>query len=217
MPKRNIEDVYDILYSMLETADKLIEQANNLTTSVTAYGGDLKRVIQEQMGKYFIPAMRKLKDDENTPGCIKAQITYLDSIPLWQTRVEADPAADYQPNPAELPTPEISMPASSTIDQTQEIPRGTSYQNPQGIQEAKEKKEKREYSKYRIYRKSKSLSSLGKEGKIEPTAVAEYNSKREAECHCRGLNDSITPEEKSMLGTEYFVKEEKFEDNLIKA
>ena len=205
MPKRNIEDIYKLLGDMSGELESLITNANELVASVNLYGGEIKRIIVEQMTKYFIPTVTNLKQSTETPGSIIGISNFLDSVPLSFTR-EAPINDVVQPN--------LSMPASSTIDQTQEIPRGASYQNPQGIQEAKEK---REYSKYRIYRKSKSLSSLGKEGKIEPTAVAEYNSKREAECHCKGLNDSITPEEKSMLGTEYFVKEEKFEDNLIKA
>lgn len=215
MPKRNIEDIYKLLGDMSGELESLITNANELVASVNLYGGEIKRIIVEQMTKYFIPTITNLKQSTETPGSIIGISNFLDSVPLSFTREAPNAMEELPINDAVQPN--LSMPASSTIDQTQEIPRGASYQNPQGIQEAKEKKEKREYSKYRIYRKSKSLSSLGKEGKIEPTAVAEYNSKREAECHCRGLNDSITPEEKSMLGTEYFVKEEKFEDNLIKA
>ena len=214
MPRRNIEDVYKTLYDMMEESDKLIGLANELITDIASYGGELKRVLSEQMGKYFIPAIQKLKDDANTPGCIKAQIDFLDSLPLGETRVEDNPAANYAPNPDNLNQANINLPASSSVDQTQDIPRNASYQNPQGMQESKEK---REYIKYRIYRKSKAQSSLGKEGKVEPQAVAEYNSKREADAHCKSLNDSVTPEEKSLLGTEYVVKEEKFVDNLIKA
>lgn len=212
MPKRNIEDIYKLLGDMSGELESLITNANELVASVNLYGGEIKRIIVEQMTKYFIPTITNLKQSTETPGSIIGISNFLDSVPLSFTREAPNAMEELPINDAVQPN--LSMPASSTIDQTQEIPRGASYQNPQGIQEAKEK---REYSKYRIYRKSKSLSSLGKEGKIEPTAVAEYNSKREAECHCRGLNDSITPEEKSMLGTEYFVKEEKFEDNLIKA
>lgn len=215
MPKRNIEDIYKLLGDMSGELESLITNANELVASVNLYGGEIKRIIVEQMTKYFIPTITNLKQSTETPGSVIGISNFLDSVPLSFTREAPNAMEELPINDAVQPN--LSMPASSTIDQTQEIPRGASYQNPQGIQEAKEKKEKREYSKYRIYRKSKSLSSLGKEGKIEPTAVAEYNSKREAECHCRGLNDSITPEEKSMLGTEYFVKEEKFEDNLIKA
>lgn len=215
MPKRNIEDIYKLLGDMSGELESLITNANELVASVNLYGGEIKRIIVEQMTKYFIPTITNLKQSTETPGSIIGISNFLDSVPLSFTREAPNAMEELPINDAVQPN--LSMPASSTIDQTQEIPRGASYQNPQGIQEAKEKKEKREYSKYRIYRKSKSLSSLGKEGKIEPTAVAEYNSKREAECHCRGLNDSIIPEEKSMLGTEYFVKEEKFEDNLIKA
>ena len=215
MPKRNIEDIYKLLGDMSGELESLITNANELVASVNLYGGEIKRIIVEQMTKYFIPTITNLKQSTETPGSIIGISNFLDSVPLSFTREAPNAMEELPINDAVQPN--LSMPASSTIDQTQEIPRGASYQNPQGIQEAKEKKEKREYSKYRIYRKSKSLSSLGKEGKIEPTAVAEYNSKREAECHCRSLNDSITPEEKSILGTEYFVKEEKFEDNLIKA
>ena len=215
MPKRNIEDVYNILYDMMESADKLIDQANNLTTAVAGYGGDLKRVITEQMGKYFIPTLQKLKDDENTPGCIKAQLTYLDSIPLWQTRVEADPAADYQPDLERLPTPEVSMPASSSIDNTQNIPQNTSYQNPNGVQQPYQESKEEEPSKYRVVRLSNYLSSLGDLANLSPSTVGEYDCKEEAERHCKALNDSITEEEKDLLGTKYEIKELKFKDGKV--
>ena len=47
MPKRNIDDIYNILDDMMEGADKLINLAGDLVTSVSGYGGELKRVLED--------------------------------------------------------------------------------------------------------------------------------------------------------------------------
>lgn len=208
MAKKNIEDVYNNLYKMGECIDQLIELANTLVADVAGYGGDLKRVITEQMAKYFIPTIQALKEDENTPGCVKAQITYLDSIPLWQTRVEADPAADYQPDPETAPAGNVNMPASSTVGQEEELPRNVSYQNPEGLQES--------FERYRVVRIGQP-SELGAEvGNVEPTTIFEYDTEEEANEHCAILNDMISNAEKEALGTTYEVVKMEYEDGIMK-
>lgn len=206
MAKRNIEDVYKIMYDMMETSQSLISSANDLVQAISGFGGEIKRVLGEQMAKYFIPAITKLREDTNTPGCIKGCIDFLDSVPLAQTRLEPDPAADYQPDEETLTKPDLNLPASASVDNTADIPQNASYQT--SIHEALEK--------FRVIRKSKP-SELGEDvAQTEDTIIGEYNTKEEADQHCKVLNDMVSPEEREYLGTEYEVKEVVFEDGEIK-
>lgn len=223
MPKKNIEDVYDNLFDMIELMDKLTNKANDLVTLVSAFSGELKRVISEQMNAYFIPTINKLKDDENTPGCIKAQIQFLDSIELGQMRMDTS-AAEYQPNPEVVNNIDPStLPASSSVSQTSEIPMNASYNNPEGIQQntnntpVQESVMNEKHKKYCVKRKGIEGSALGNDvANIEAHIVNEYNTRPEAELACDKLNRGVLPGEKELLGTEYFVDELVFgDDNLL--
>lgn len=218
MPRKNIEDVYDNIYDMLDLLEKLSTKATDLVALAGNYSGDIKRVLTEQMQVYFIPTIQKLKDDENTPGCLKAQLTFLDSISLGQMRL--DPSeSDYSPDPEVVNTtnPE-TLPASSTVDQTSEIPQNASYNNPQGIQtQVQESTLQEKHTTYCIKRKGIENSALGDDvGNIEPHIVNEYRTRAEADLACDKLNKGVLPGEKEILGTEYFVDEIEFgDDNLI--
>ena len=220
MPRKNIEDVYDNIYDMLDLLEKLSTKATDLVALAGNYSGDIKRVLTEQMQAYFIPTIQKLKDDENTPGCLKAQLTFLDSISLGQMRL--DPSeSDYSPDPEVVNTtnPE-TLPASSTVDQTSEIPQNASYNNPQGIQaqtQVQESTLQEKHTTYCIKRKGIENSALGDDvGNIEPHIVNEYRTRAEADLACDKLNKGVLPGEKEILGTEYFVDEIEFgDDNLI--
>lgn len=228
MPKKNINDVYDLLDSMLETSQKLIDQANDLVQTTSLFGGELSRIIKQQMSEFFIPTITKLRDDENTPGSIKGNYDYINSIPLWQTRI--DPTAnDFAEDITNLPEVDpSSLPASASVDQTADIPMNASYNNPQGIQAAETQQTpnnpvqesvlKEKHTKYCIKRRGIENSALGDDvGNIEPHIVNEYNTKAEAEIACDRLNKGVLPSEKEILGTEYFVDTLEFgDDNLLK-
>lgn len=206
MPKRNIDDIYTSLQNMMGSLDDIMERAKELVQTAGNFGGEIKRIIQEQMNKYFIPTINNLKEDENTPGCLKAQISFLDSLYLWQIRVEDEPEGSTTPNPEDMPQPDLNLPASASVDNTADIPQNASYQT--SIHEALEK--------FRVIRKSKP-SELGEDvAQTEDTIIGEYNTKEEAGQHCKVLNDMVSPEEREYLGTEYEVKEVVFEDGEIK-
>ena len=174
MPKRNIDDIYASLQNMMSSLDDIMERAKELVQTAGNFGGEIKRIIQEQMNKYFIPTINKLKEDENTPGCLKAQISFLDSLYLWQIRVEDEPEGSTTPNPEEMPQPDLNLPASASVDNTADIPQNASYQT--SIHEALEK--------FRVIRKSKP-SELGEDvAQTEDTIIGEYNTKEEADQHC---------------------------------
>lgn len=205
MPRKNIDDIYQLIYDMLEDLESLETKANDLITAVSSYGGDIRRVIQEQMSKYFIPYISKIKSDESVPGCIKSLITFLDSIELWQTRIEPS-QADYQPDPEVMQNADPDLPASTSVDQTQNIPQNASYQT--GMNES--------YEKYRVVRKTGGSELGGEVANLEDSTIGEYNTEEEASQHCQILNDMVSPEEKSVLGTEYEVKKVVFEDGEVK-
>ena len=220
MPKKNIENVYDILQKMVESLTKLEDLSQELVQEANLFSGEIDRIISEQITAYFAPTVQKLKDDENTPGSIRGLINFLDSIPLAATRV--DPTIDDYMPPSEEATQidPSTLPASSTVDQTSEIPQNASYNNPQGIQaqtQVQESTLQEKHTTYCIKRKGIENSALGDDvGNITPHIVSEYRTRAEADIACDKLNKGVLPGEKEILGTEYFVDEIEFgDDNLI--
>lgn len=121
MARKSIESLYDVLFNMRKVLEDLVQDANGLVNDVNDYGGELGRVVKEQMVKYFIPSVEGLTKDENTPGSIIGIIRFMDSLPLAMTRVE--PQVE-QVAPAEQPQAQIQNPAG------EEIPANTSFANP---------------------------------------------------------------------------------------
>lgn len=218
MPRKNIEDVYDILGKIAENLSKLEDLSQELVQQASLFSGEIDRIVTEQITAYFAPTIQKLKDDENTPGSIRGLINFLDSIPLAATRMEPT-IDDYMPPEEEATQIDPStLPASSTVDQTSEIPQNASYNNPQGIQtQVQESTLQEKHTTYCIKRKGIENSALGDDvGNIEPHIVNEYRTKVEADLACDKLNKGVLPGEKEILGTEYFVDEIEFgDDNLI--
>lgn len=217
MPRKNIEDVYESLYDLMDSLNKIEDEANELVQQVGLFGGELKRVCQEQMNSYFIPSITKLRDDVNTPGCIQGVINFLDQIPLKATRIDPS-ASDYaEPENTNVEIDPSTLPASSSVDQTSEIPMNASYNNPQGTQAQTPVQESvlnEKHTTYCIKRKGIENSALGDDvGKITPHIVSEYRTRAEADLACNKLNKGVLPSEKEILGTEYFVDEIEFGDN----
>ena len=220
MPKKNIENVYSILEDMIQALNKLEDLSQELVQEANLFGGEISRIIDEQITSYFGPTIAKMKDDENTPGCLKGIVRFLDSVPLAATRV--DPTIDDYIPPSEEATQidPSTLPASSSVDQTSEIPQNASYNNPQGIQAQTPVQESvlnEKHTTYCIKRKGIENSALGDDvGNITPHIVSEYRTRAEADIACDKLNKGVLPGEKEILGTEYFVDEIEFgDDNLI--
>lgn len=121
MARKSIESLYDILFNMRKNLEDLVQDASSLVNDVNDYGGELGRVVKEQMQKYFIPAVENLTKDENTPGSIIGIIRFMDSLPLAMTRIEPQ-VEDLAP--AEQPEAQIQTPA------VEDIPENTSFANP---------------------------------------------------------------------------------------
>ena len=134
MARKNIEALYDILFTMRSSMEEICQDAESLLNDVSEYGGELNRVLKEQLSKYFIPGLTKLIKDENTPGSIIGLIRFMDSLPLAMTRVEpsVENVAPVVPQNAN-----IDRPVNSEVDT---LPANASYQNQpsQQVQESKE-------------------------------------------------------------------------------
>jgi hypothetical protein len=72
--------------------------ASEVSVIADAFGGEIARVITEQINKYFIPSITKFIDDKETPGAMAPLVTFLDSVPLAMTREEPSPEQT-TPNP----------------------------------------------------------------------------------------------------------------------
>lgn len=92
MPKkRSVEELYKGIFSMRESLQEIVQLAGDVVTMSQTFGGEIPRVITEQLNNYFIPQITKFIDDENTPGAMTPLVTFLDSVPLAMTREEPQP------------------------------------------------------------------------------------------------------------------------------
>lgn len=226
MARQSIESMYDLMFSMRSKMEDILQDAQELTAAAKTYGGEISRVMVEQMTRYFAPTIKKLIDDEKTPGSMVGVIRFLDSVPLSYTRIE--PSMDEIIAP-ETPThPDLREPAGTT--EIDNIPNRASFANPEGVEEApiqapavepvaesveversvlQEEKNKIEGIKvYSIVRSSNMGSHLGDDiANIEDHIVGDFNTEEEANAKCEALNNSLTAAEKDLFGTEYSVKE----------
>lgn len=123
MARKNIEALYDVLFTMRSNLEDIVQDAEGLLNDVAEYGGEMNRVLKEQLSKYFIPGLTALIKDEKTPGSIIGIIRFMDSLPLAMTRVEpsVENVAPVVPQNAD-----IDRPVNSAVDT---LPQNASYQN----------------------------------------------------------------------------------------
>lgn len=129
MASKNIETLYNELFSMRATMEDLLTSAQNVINASNQFGGEIQRVLGEQMAKYFIPSLNNLIKDSNTPGSIQGIITFIDSCPLAYTRVEptAEPTS---PMVTKSSIENIVEPVGSADSDIADLPQGASYANP---------------------------------------------------------------------------------------
>lgn len=96
--RKSVEDLYQAIFSIRETLQDTIQMASEVSVIADAFGGEIARVITEQINKYFIPSITKFIDDKETPGAMAPLVTFLDSVPLAMTREEPSPEQT-TPNP----------------------------------------------------------------------------------------------------------------------
>lgn len=210
MARKNIEGIYDRLFKLQSDLQDVLDSAADITTDIKNYGGEISRVVTEQLGKYFIPAIKSLISDEATPGSISGIVTFLDSVPLALTR--QDPVVDLS-EPSDVDA-NLNLPTGTDVAQqgiqqnvvseTDTLPNNASYA--QQIQES---------TIYKVVR----VSDAG--GDIKPFGERDVNdfcSEEEAIRNAEILNSTLTPMEKDLWNVRYEVRkiERELEDGTFK-
>jgi hypothetical protein len=116
--KKNVEDLYKAIFALREALQDATQLASEAATIAESFGGEISRVMTEQLNKFFIPGISKFIDDTNTPGAAGPLVTFLDSVPLALTREEPMPGnstpAPVAPEQADLAAPAQGSFASQT-------------------------------------------------------------------------------------------------------
>jgi len=89
--RKSVEELYKGCFAIREALQDATQLAAEAAVIADAFGGEIARVITEQLNSFFIPAISKYIDNEDQPGAIAPLITFLDSVPLAMTRQEAEP------------------------------------------------------------------------------------------------------------------------------
>lgn len=221
MATKDPNKLYDLLKKMstsmkaIETmAEDLLKDAQALVSASNDFGGEIARVMKEQVVSYLGPAIQKgieplnkYANDLNTPGALVGLSKFLDSCPLAFTRVEPsfegvdDPVI---PNDVNLAEPVSTNP----VDQ---LPANASYANPikRPVQESKitrTPKLTEAVLKYQVVRCTNRKSTLDKDKSgIKDVVVAEFDNEEDANLRKDSLNKTVNPVEQELFGTEYRV------------
>jgi len=111
--KKSVEELYNGIFTIRESLQEVVQLAGDVVTMSQAFGGEIPRVLTEQLSSYFIPAITKFIDDEETPGAMTPLITFLDSVPLAMTREEPQPQ---QLPPAAAPSAPLAEPPTAPAE-----------------------------------------------------------------------------------------------------
>lgn len=228
MAKKSIDQIYTLLFNMREALTKLEQDSNSLLGATTEYGGEINRIFNEQLTKYFIPTIKKLADEKETPGSIIGLIKFLDSVPLSMTRPDPEkmyPAVE-NADEATLDTPVGSTAADSAPVSTspsttgmapgtyqpsevESLPLNMSY-NTQAKQQEKvskrssKKKLEEKQTTWTVVRKTTRQNPVT--NKTQPSQIIrEFKSEEEANYIANLLESSLTQPEKDYLGVSYEV------------
>ena len=149
---RDPNRMFNLLSDMQNLMERLIESSQNLVEIASEFGGEISKVLAEQVTSYYIPEIRALIDDPKKPGSLIGISRFLDSLPLAMARskrdytediadVVRDTSAVLNASAEEVETPEGStgveegeegdrIPDHVPVLNTEEIPSNTSYTNP---------------------------------------------------------------------------------------
>ena len=91
---RDPNRMYNLLKDMQNLMERLIESAQNLAEIASEFGGEINKVLLEQITSYYIPEIRGLIDDPKKPGSLIGISKFLDSLPLAMARSKRDYTED---------------------------------------------------------------------------------------------------------------------------
>lgn len=117
MANKSIEDLYSALFAIQESIQDATQLAAEAANIAGMFGGEISRVVTDQLNTYFIPSVAKYAEDADTPGSIVPLITFLDSVPLAMTREEPKPEVATPPpaTNAQLAEPPTEQPAEGSF------------------------------------------------------------------------------------------------------
>jgi len=113
--RKSVEELYSAIFAIRDALQDATQLAAEAAVMAEAFGGEIARVITNQLNAYFVPALAKYIDDEETPGAMGPLVTFLDSVPLAMTRQEPQPEQTTPaPIKAELAAPPTAAPAAGS-------------------------------------------------------------------------------------------------------
>lgn len=219
MATKDPNRLFDLLDAIQKNMESVVEDAKTLATEAGSFNGELNRVVKEWVTKLYVPAMQKLISDEGTPGSVIGLQKFLGSIPLAMVREQpsAEDVPSITPENVDLAEP-TGISDTNVSSPVENLPQNTSYAKPaeeavQPVAEANVSKRNRLIEKYLVVRSSNIKSALNEDASnIKDTVIAEFNTEDQAASKAAALNETITPEEKEFLGTEYKVVTSEKED-----
>lgn len=219
MATKDPNRLFDLLDAIQKNMESVVEDAKTLATEAGSFNGELNRVVKEWVTKLYVPAMQKLISDESTPGSVIGLQKFLGSIPLAMVREQpsAEDVPSITPENVDLAEP-TGISDTNVSSPVENLPQNASYAKPaeeavQPVAEANVSKRSRLIEKYLVVRSSNIKSALNEDASnIKDTVIAEFNTEDQAASKAAALNETITPEEKEFLGTEYKVVASEKED-----
>lgn len=218
MATKDPNRLFDLLDAIQKNMESVVEDAKTLATEAGSFNGELNRVVKEWVTKLYVPAMQKLISDENTPGSVIGLQKFLGSIPLAMVREQpsAEDVPSITPENVDLAEP-AGIPGSEVTSPVDNLPQNASYAQPassaQPVVESKKSVRNKLFEKYLVVRASNIKSALSEDAtNLKDAVVAEFDTEDQAAAKAAALNETITPEEKEFLGTEYKVVASEKED-----
>lgn len=83
----NIDKLYEKLFAMKEMLTEVIQTAQEAANDAGNFGGDISRVIPNQLRAQFVIGIQNFISQPGNPIAIDSIIQYLDSLPLSKVRV----------------------------------------------------------------------------------------------------------------------------------
>ena len=128
---KNVESLYNLLSKMSEKLTDVVTDATELNQQAAQYGGEIARIISEQMNQYFIPSITKMVNDLETPGDLAGVVKFLDSCPLALVREEPAPLTEVPQDIVPESAPVLDNPVGTSQKPVEnpvtELPHNVSY------------------------------------------------------------------------------------------
>lgn len=93
-----IDKLYEKLFTLKEMLLEVVTTANEVAADASTFGGEIARVIPNQMRVQLIPSVQQYIDSPQNPIAVDSVIRFLDSLPLSKVRAgRAESEASLEP------------------------------------------------------------------------------------------------------------------------